>query len=171
MNCSHLFQRRWRKYVKDFGIEDINSPKNILLLFKPIEVAFDSGRLVFIYNKSSKSITCKILDPRLKKKKLYDSAKDLFSQFTEQMALDLFGGTDTTFSSLDGKQLTFLNDNRPWIRCITVHALIARDNAMSFNWIREGDLDILDQDDVWSDDYLDEEKRRIIDEWRKDVAE
>ena len=57
------------------GLNDINSPKNGLLLFKPIEKAYDHYHITFIYEKDEENrfnYVLKVLDPSYKNKKLVD---------------------------------------------------------------------------------------------------
>ena len=42
---------------------------------------------------------------------------------------------------------------------------------MDYNWIQQGELDQLDDEDMWSDGFLDESNRIIIDQWRANVRE
>ena len=70
LNCSHLFQKRWHRHVRDFGLSSINSGKNILILLKIFEEAFDAGRFVLLVDKQKGLIRCKIIDNELKNKKL-----------------------------------------------------------------------------------------------------
>jgi hypothetical protein len=51
LNCSHLFQKRWHRHVRDSGLSSINSGKNILILLKIFEEAFDAGHFVLLFDK------------------------------------------------------------------------------------------------------------------------
>jgi len=70
LNCSRLFQKRWHRYVRDFGLSSINSEKNILILLKIFEEAFETGRFVLLIDKQTGLIRCKIIDNELRDKKL-----------------------------------------------------------------------------------------------------
>ena len=167
LNCSHLFQKRWHRYVRDFGLSNINSGKNILILLKIFEEAFDAGRFVLLVDKQAGLIRCKIIDNELKKKKLDEAMKDMFSDYK-------IGDVDferrTCFGDFDGQELHFLNSERPYTRCLSFHALVAREHAISYGWIEEDELKELDDDDMWSDGFLDEKTRKFIDEWRVEVC-
>ncbi|EGF82055.1 hypothetical protein BATDEDRAFT_23309 [Batrachochytrium dendrobatidis JAM81] len=75
----------------------------------------------------------------------------------------------TCFNDFDG-ELHFLNSERPYMRCLSFHALLAREHALDYGWIDENELKELDGDDMWSDGFLDEKTRKFIDEWRVDVC-
>jgi hypothetical protein len=64
VTCSHIFQKRWEKYRHLIKLDDVHSPKNIIFLFKPIEIAFDSGRLIFLWDGSV--FRMRVLDPSLR---------------------------------------------------------------------------------------------------------
>ncbi|KAL5036002.1 hypothetical protein RTP6_003612 [Batrachochytrium dendrobatidis] len=61
----------------------------------------------------------------------------------------------TCFNDFDG-ELHFLNSERPYMRCLSFHALLAREHALDYGWIDENELKELDGDDMWSDGFLDE---------------
>ena len=167
LNCSHLFQKRWHRHVRDFGLSSINSGKNILILLKIFEEAFDAGRFVLLVDKQTGLIRCKIIDNELKNKKLDEAMKDVFPNYR-------IGDVDfkgkTCFGDFDGQELHFLNTERPFTRCLAFHALVAREHAIDYGWIDENELKELDDDDMWSDGFLDEKTRKFIDEWRVDVC-
>jgi hypothetical protein len=167
LNCSHLFQKRWHRHVRDFGLPSINSGKNILILLKIFEEAFDAGRFVLLFDKQTGLIRCKIIDNELKNKNLNEAMKDVFPNYTIG-AVDFNG--KTCFGDFDGEELHFLNAERPYTRCLSFHALVAREHAIDYGWIGETDLKELDDDDMWSDGFLDEKTRKFIDEWRVDVC-
>jgi hypothetical protein len=62
-----------------------------------------------------------------------------------------------------------LNTERPFTRCLSFHAFVAREHAIDYGWIDKNEFKELDNDDMWSDGFLDEKTRKIIDEWRVDV--
>ena len=167
LNCSHLFQKRWRRHVRDFGLSSINSGKNILIMLKIFEQAFDAGRFVLLFDKQDGSIRCKILDEELKTKKLDEAMKDVFPNYQTG---DVDFKKKTCFADFDGHELHFLNTERPYIRCLSFHALVAREHALDYGWIDKNTLKQLDDDDMWSDGFLDERTRNFINEWRNDVC-
>ena len=167
LNCSHLFQKRWRRHVRDFGLSSINSGKNILIMLKIFQEAFDAGRFVLLFDKQDGSIRCKILDNEWKTKKLDKAMKELFPDYQTG---DVDFKEKTCFADFDGQILHFLNVERPYIRCLSFHALVAREHALDYGWIDENTLKQLDDDDMWSDGFLDERTRNFINEWRNDVC-
>ena len=165
--CAHIFQKRWRDYANKFRLSSINDSKNILILLKIFEQAFYAGQIIFLFQKSDETIKYKILDPDLKNKNLDESMKDIFPNYK---AGDINFGLKRTFQDFDGETLYIDKSKRPYIRCLSFHALIARKKALNTGWIQEGELKELDSDDMWSDGYLDETTRGFVDKWRKDVS-
>jgi hypothetical protein len=52
--ASHLFKKKWSPAAyRLLHIEDVNDIRNGLLLWKPIEYAFDRGQIFFKYEKST----------------------------------------------------------------------------------------------------------------------
>ena len=66
VTCSHIFQKRWHKERSLIKLGDINDPRNLMFLFKPLEVVFDEGRIIFLWDSASASFKMKILDPNLR---------------------------------------------------------------------------------------------------------
>jgi hypothetical protein len=51
---AHIFKFCWSAYAEQFlGIEDIDDPRNGLLLCKPVEEAFDTSAICFIFNEET----------------------------------------------------------------------------------------------------------------------
>lgn len=76
--CSHIFQKRWFKDRRIIDLSEINDPQNVLFLFKPIEVAFDEGRIIFLWNTVASTFELKVLDPSLLNKTVLDLGKYFF---------------------------------------------------------------------------------------------
>ena len=167
LTCSHLFQKRWSRRVRDFGLSSIDSEKNILILLKIFEESFDAGRFILLFDKQTRVIRCKIIDNELKRKKLDQAMKDLFPNY-QSGDVDFRG--KTCFGDFDGEELYFYNMERPYMRCLSFHALVAREHALDYGWIDEKELKELDDDDMWSDGFLDEKTTKFIHEWRADVC-
>jgi hypothetical protein len=52
--ASHLFKKKWAAAAsKLLQIADINDVRNGLLLWKPLEHAFDRGQIFFIYEENT----------------------------------------------------------------------------------------------------------------------
>jgi hypothetical protein len=52
-------------------LKEINNVQNLLLLFKPIEVAFDEGRISFLWDSSVSKFKMKVLDPAIRTKTVF----------------------------------------------------------------------------------------------------
>ena len=76
ITCSHIFQKRWFKDRMFIDLSEINDPQNVLFLFKPIEVAFDEGRIIFLWN--TFNFELKVLDPSLSNMTVLDLGKYFF---------------------------------------------------------------------------------------------
>jgi hypothetical protein len=158
LNGSHLFQKRWYKHVRDFGLSSINSPKNVLILLKIFQEAFASGQFVLVKEKDD--FCCKILDDQLRDKNLHEAMKDTFPDYNPQ-EIDFNG--KVTFGDFEGQKLFFLNEKLPYIHCLLFHALVARETAFGYGWIDNNYLKELD--DMWPDG-LAEKTKRFIEIWR-----
>ena len=82
VTCSHLFQKKWAKSRAIIDLKDINDVKNLLLLFKPIEVAFDEGRICFLWDNSSNQFKMIVLDPEIRSKTVLDLASKQFPNYS-----------------------------------------------------------------------------------------
>lgn len=151
--------------VRSFGLPNINSGKNILILLKIFEEAYETGRFILLFDKQTGSIRCKIIDNDLKCEKLDEAMKKCFPDYQID-DVDFKG--KTCFGDFEGKELCFLNKERPYYPCLYFHALIAREQALDYGWIDETELKELDNDDIWSVGSFDEKSRKFIAEWRVD---
>ena len=62
---AHLFEWEWTDDAYLLGVQDINDTRNGLPLWKPLEWAYDSSRLCFMYNKATSQSIANILDPSI----------------------------------------------------------------------------------------------------------
>ncbi|KAJ0390166.1 hypothetical protein P43SY_011543 [Pythium insidiosum] len=71
--ASHLFRRK-NEFLSEklMGISDIDDVRNGLLLFKPLEHAFDHFQISFIYDQSSSEFRLKIFDQSVRPQRLPD---------------------------------------------------------------------------------------------------
>ena len=99
----------------------------------------------------------------MKSVKLDEAMKNVFPDYRIG-EVDFKGRT--CFGDFDGVKLQFLNMERPYPRCFLFHSLVSRKYALHFGWIDKNELKELDNDDMWSDESLDEKTRKIIAEWR-----
>ncbi|OAJ40197.1 hypothetical protein BDEG_23961 [Batrachochytrium dendrobatidis JEL423] len=60
----------------------------------------------------------------------------------------------TCFNDFDG-ELHFLNSERPYMRCLSFHALLAREHALDYGWIDENELKELDVKNYIKTDIMD----------------
>ncbi|DBB01760.1 TPA: hypothetical protein ACH3X1_000378 [Trebouxia sp. C0004] len=145
---SHLFKFKWHMAVQEvLGFSCINDTRNGLLLAKPIEEAFDAGFLCFILGEDGEH-RVHLLDARLCNVKLTDmkaypwlkppgqekmakesKQQDLMKDVTQ--ALKESFGDIPTFEALQGKQLQFEGDQRPFKRCLAFQASQSRHSALS----------------------------------------
>jgi hypothetical protein len=145
------------------GLSNINAENNILILLKIFKEPFDAGQFVLLFDTQTDFIRCKIIDAELKSKNLHEAMKDVFPNY--QIGDVDFNGK-TCFGDFDGTALHSLNSERPYTRCLSFHAMVAREHALDYGWIDENELKELDDDEMWSDGFLDENTKKVIDAWR-----
>jgi hypothetical protein len=130
-------------------LKEINDVKNLLLLFKPIEVAFDEGRICFLWDNSVNQFLMKVLDPSIKNKTVLDLT---LRQFPNYSATNIDPILNSTFAALEGTPLNTRNV-LPYKRCLAFHASRARFEAIHIQkWIKAEDFII--PDDAWSPSIL-----------------
>jgi hypothetical protein len=134
--ASHIFQYNWRNELTRFtSLTDINDVRNALLLYKPVEWAFDRAKIC-VEVKSSDQMTFRLLDEDLRHIVLADKACQLRTEgnrgsrrLAEEMDLHM------TYGDLDGQPLKFPEGvaMRPSKRLLGLHAVlahtIAQDNS------------------------------------------
>ncbi|KAI3658796.1 hypothetical protein MP638_002596 [Amoeboaphelidium occidentale] len=155
VTMAHIFQKLWASRIDMVGLDDVNHVRNLLLLFRPIEVHFDRGDLIFMWDEQTKQHTCRILNPRIKTLSIDDEADNLCGPAVADK-------TGMTFGDLEGKVLDTNNSNHmPYKRCLAFHAQIATTAAASKKWVNLDDYPI--SPSAWSD--LEDEKKEIILNW------
>ena len=121
---SHIFQCRWRRALPFLtSFTDIDDPRNGLLLYKPVEDAFDRARLCI--EVKDEKMTFRILDKTLRKKKLACRAEELRSTSSVKIpSTPLKDTLQTTFGDLDGQELHFPEGSsiRPSKRLLALHS-------------------------------------------------
>ncbi|KAL7680588.1 putative HNH nuclease [Plasmopara halstedii] len=144
------------------GISDIDDVRNGLLLFKPLEHAFDHFQISFIYDQSSNEFRLKIFDQSVRPQRLFEKLDNTQRAILLQgQALPknwrsrgprLEPGTvydiQTTFGDLEGRALRFKSVKRPYKRCLNLQARLARKQAIEKQWIRPDEDDF---QDFWSE--------------------
>lgn len=149
VTCAHIFQRKWAKSRKIIDLQEINDVKNLLLLFKPIEVAFDEGRICFLWNNSDSQFQMKILDPAIRNKTVLDLTLRQFPSFPTTNSDPILMNTVAT---LEGRPLK-TGKVIPYKRCLAFHASRARYEAIHIQkWIKAEDFII--SEDAWSPNIL-----------------
>lgn len=147
---SHLFKHGWGSVMAHtiLGIENIDSTRNGLLLFQPIEKAFDRSQLCFLKSPNDDSFYLKLLDPRIRNISLLDqclpfiSVKECinYGKSIEEVISLLkkcltFEDRLITFGDLEGREIKCYGITRPYKRCLNFHASRARDYAIEQKWI------------------------------------
>ncbi|KAL7680627.1 putative HNH nuclease [Plasmopara halstedii] len=161
--ASHLFRRKNEFLSKKLmGISDIDDVRNGLLLFKPLEHAFDHFQISFIYDQGSNEFRLKIFDQSVRPQRLFGKLDNTQRAILLQgQALPknwrsrgprLAPGTvydiQTTFGDLEGRALRFKSVKRPYKRCLNLQARLARKQAIEKQWIRPDEDDF---QNFWSE--------------------
>lgn len=105
VTASHIYPRDRRQFLSDDSrFTDIYHVRNGLLLYKPVEVAFDQKQLCVEVDEE-KQYKFYLLDETLRTVKLVDAA---LPHFSAKYNKSVTGGVDlqTTFGDLDGRLLT-----------------------------------------------------------------
>ncbi|KAG3027331.1 hypothetical protein PC121_g24627 [Phytophthora cactorum] len=173
--ASHIFRREHDHLKGHFvQIADIDDVSNGLLLFKPIESAFDDLDISFLVDKRDQ-FTLKMFNSDIKAHLLVD-------RLTQQQWDELGCGSLprhwrtstspiyapnapqfnvlTTFGKLDGKTLRFPSGStlRPFRRCLYHQAQFARTRAITQGWVP----DEYNFDDFSSEGFALEEKMKLL---------
>jgi hypothetical protein len=150
VTCSHLFQKKWAKSRAIINLKEINDVKNLLLLFKPIEVAFDEGRICFLWDDSTNHFKMKVLDPEIRSKTVLDLASKQFPNYSYTSVTSVL--LNRNFAALEGSPLNTGNV-LPLKRCLAFHASRARYEAIHIRkWIKAEEFII--PEDAWSPNIL-----------------
>ncbi|KAL3660443.1 hypothetical protein V7S43_014595 [Phytophthora oleae] len=162
--ASHLFRRKNAFLCQNLmSFDDIDDVKNGLLLFRPLKHALGAFQVSFIYDKDSDEFRLKVLDPSLRRQRLFGKLdqherkillrdQTLPKQWEKKRGPRLAPGTDfdiqTTFGDIEGRSLCFMALERPNKRCLNVQARLARMTAIEEQWIQPDEFDF---EDYWSD--------------------
>ena len=155
---AHLFKHEWADLAKKLlDIDSVNDVRNGLLLYKPLEWAFDTGRLMVVAE--SGEFIVRLLDPAIREVSLHAKAAQMVHKSEEEQKTLLL--MLTRDHPLPEKRRTFgeLHDTRarlvlpsgfrPWRRCLCFHAHVVRQQALRFQWIAT--LDDAPFEDFWSE--------------------
>jgi HNH endonuclease len=162
VTAAHLF-RRSNQYIAStlMQIDDIDDPRNGMLLFKPLEEAFDHFQISFLSQDAGRSFYLKLFDESIRNTKLVDFMKDPNQRAAVEDAVVKMGcafDLDTTFGQVDGKFVEFRNVFRPYNRCLNLQARIAY-----FKAVKKGCTDPhYTFDDFWSENMSLEDKMELF---------
>ena len=166
--ASYIFQHKWRKELSQFtSVTDINDPCNGLLLYKPVQWAFDRAKIC-VEVKSGDKMTFRLLDEDLRDTLLVDKACRLRDErgggnqrLKEEENLQM------TFGDLDEQPLKFPEGTvmRPSKRMLGLHAVAARKTAQVREPLRRIEEVAYDT----SDDETTKNAITIL-QWRKEVV-
>lgn len=117
VTTNHLLGHKTRHHMRNiFEFDDINDKRNLLLLSKGVEKAFETGRIYFD-GEDDRTFVMKILD---------ETVKDEF----------IFEGSAVTIGSLEGKKLRIpRNVDPPFKRVLSHHAQDAYRKALERGFI------------------------------------
>jgi hypothetical protein len=145
--AAHIFQRVWQDSLPLVTqLKNIDDTCNGLLLYSPVEKAFDAAKLCIKVKSGGKMIFC-LLDEDLRELELTEYARRLRDQAGKGEGLSKEEiGLGITFGELDGKELHFPVDvqMRPSRRLLNVHAVAA--HMAGNNKIRDVDLEVSDDE-------------------------
>jgi hypothetical protein len=146
--AAHIFQREWQDSLPQVTqLKNIDDTCNGLLLYNPVEKAFDAAKLCIKVKSGGKMIFC-LLDEDLRKLELTEYARRLRDKAGKGEGLSKEEiGLGITFGELDGKELHFPVgvQMRPSRRLLNLHAVAAHmagNNAQ----ICDVDLDVSDDE-------------------------
>jgi len=121
---SHIFLYRWRRWISHYtSFKDVNDVRNGLLLYKPVEWAFNRAKLCINVN-STGEIAFQLLDKDLYDVKLIER---LVSPEVAAILLGVRRGLETTFGDLDREPVQFPAGSmmRPSEQLLGLHAIAA----------------------------------------------
>ena len=133
-------------------ISDIDDVRNGLLLFKPLEHAFDHFQISFIYDQRDDCLYLKLFDPSIANTPIINLMRD---PNQKQILMDAINRDkkpcqfepQTTFGNLVGMPLKLGKVNRPYNRCLNLQARLAYSKALK-NEVIAPEYNF---DDFWSE--------------------
>lgn len=127
--ASYIFQHQWQNRLSDFTtLEDINDVRNGLLLYKPVQWAFNRAKLCIEVDADGK-MTFRLFDQDLRDVELADKACELQNAARHgSQRLEAEKTLYVTFGDLDGRQVHFPEgvEMRPSKQLLGVHAVAAQ---------------------------------------------
>ncbi|DBB00070.1 TPA: hypothetical protein ACH3X1_013926 [Trebouxia sp. C0004] len=145
--AAHLYKSSWAVFVElALGFSDIDDVRNGLLLWKPIEHAFDTAQMCFTYDTHSNSFVARVLNSALLTEKLSSYGQRVMG--ASWAAPSSARAMTLTFADIDKEALSFPLgcEVRPYRRVLCYQARLAQREAAKQGWIQ------IDFDDFWSED-------------------
>jgi hypothetical protein len=117
----HLVKHSRSRLMLLYGLDpqEIDNPRNGILMLDSIATAFDHLDVCFLYNALTQELTLKVLRPELMTKRILPN-----------FALEL-----RTFADIDGSALRHRAGHLPYRRVLSMHAKFAFSRALSHHWI------------------------------------
>ena len=131
VSASHIFPAYTRgKELDEYNLEenDLWNPRNGLLLYKTIEVAFDRMECCFLYLPFDQSIHIKILNPALLSQRVWQD-KHVSQIPPNHQSL--------TFQDIDDQKLQLPKDRYPYRRILHLHAKFSVKRAVKQSWMTQ----------------------------------
>jgi hypothetical protein len=189
---AHLFKSCWAKDCEArLGFEDINNPRNGLLLFKPFEYAFDNSHICFEFDVQNNEFYMKILKPDLKDKTIRQYIQEeneidrtfllksedewkLTLQKKQNLTQEVFENCmksvknlihvlDHTLGDFEGLYLRQTNE-KCFARCLSFQTSMARLLAIEKKWVTKEEVN---SPTMFSE--LDDKKKDQLNAWFKSV--
>ena len=158
VTAAHLLKREWDYLSRQLAdVDDVDDARNGLLLYKPLEWAFDTSRLAFTWDGDRSSFVAHVLDPNILDVRLVDKAQAELKERYKIGDEAILG--DRCFRDVHGSALVLPHAFSPWRRCLCFHAHTARDEALRQSWLTSGDD--FQFEDFWSEGVSGIEKVRL----------
>ncbi|DBA75364.1 TPA: hypothetical protein ACH3X1_010631 [Trebouxia sp. C0004] len=145
--AAHLYKSSWAVFVElALGFSDIDDVRNGLLLWQPIEHAFDTAQLCFTYDTQTNSFVAQVLNSALLTEKLSSYGQRVMG--ASWAAPSSARAMTLTFADNDKAALSFPSgcEVRPYKRVLCYQAHLARREAAKQGWMQ------INFDDFWSED-------------------
>jgi hypothetical protein len=141
-------------------LPDIHAWRNTLLLLKPIEVLFDQGQIIFLWNQANLAFEMKVVNPSIRSARLHTLFKDLFPN--ELVPANI---PNVSIGDLENCHLN-TGQNSPYKRCLAFRASVTRYEAIQKSkWVKAEDFPHIPED-AWSPGIAEQPKlRRYLDAW------
>lgn len=125
ITAAHLLGRKHTMKSHIFGIDDIDDPRNGLLLNRAVEEKFSTFGMVFSWCQEENTFIAHVINKDLIDQKMRDAilrkplnrSQDYFMDDATKERFD-----NLKFGDLDGKHVRFNNINRPFKRVLCAHA-------------------------------------------------